>query len=55
METGQNGIAAAEIMDGVLLISFDDGRYAIYSTELLLSVFSQAREIVPDKDDDLPL
>ena len=55
MKTRQNGILSADIMDGGLLIAFDDGRFAIYSTELLVSIFSRAQEIAPDEDENLPL
>lgn len=54
MAPSNNGIESADIMDAGLLIGFDDGRVALFSTELLLSVFSQAKEVIADEDDELP-
>jgi len=48
---GDGGIRNVDRMDDGIVISFDDGRTAVYSTELLRSVFSQARELIPEAED----
>jgi hypothetical protein len=52
MTSARSGLESAAIMSDGLMITFDDGRRAIYPAELLLAIFSQAREIEADDDDD---
>ena len=55
MASTHNGIDSADNMGEGLLITFEDGRCAIYPPDLLLSVFSQAKQVPPDEEDELPL
>ena len=55
MPSSHNGIDSADILGEGLLITFEDGRCAIYPTTLLLSVFSQAHELFLDEDEELPV
>ena len=43
-------VVSAEKLDGGVVISFEDGRSAVYSAELLSEIFRQAREI-PEEDE----
>jgi hypothetical protein len=51
MASTHNGIDSADVVGEGLLINFEDGRCALYPTDLLLSVFFQAQEIFPDDDE----
>ena len=55
MKSATNGVLSADILEEGILIAFNDGRYAIYSAELLLSIYSRAHEIRPDENDAMPL
>ena len=43
-------VVSAEQLDGGVVVSFTDGRSILYSTQLLLSIISQARELLDDDD-----
>ena len=38
-------LVSADRFDGYIIVAFDDGRCAVYSSELLYSVLPQAQEI----------
>jgi hypothetical protein len=46
-------IAEAERIDGGVLITFVDGKSALYSAALLQAMFSQADEVVAQPDDEI--
>ena len=53
---GECKIIAADMMNGAVLITFADGRLAIYSAALLRSILPLAQEVEdmdPDLDPDL--
>jgi len=48
METEpKSRVVAAEKLSGGGIISFDDGKSALYSASLLHALFSQADELIP--------
>lgn len=40
-------VLSADRLDGSVVITFDDGRCALYSPELLYATLSQAKELSP--------
>jgi len=44
-------VSAAERMSGGLLITFGNGKCAIYSAALLYSIFDQAKEVIEEEED----
>ncbi len=51
MEHDIHHIASAETLDGGVVITFDDGNSALYSSELLYSMLSQAQALIEPEDE----
>ena len=43
-------VVSAEQLDGGVVVSFTDGRSVLFSTELLLSIIEQGRELHDEED-----
>lgn len=53
-KAGSPRVISAERNAGSVIIAFDDGKCAVYSADLLLSIFNHA-EAVLERNDDSPL